>query len=203
MSAKYNDSLLFDEIESSWAREYPSRDLRGFLMAAVLMRMGGIVEKDFSQLCSEKYGIIGPEMILLFALRRLGPPYAARPAHLKRTLLTTSGGVTKQIDRLGAKGLVKRQADQNSRNGQVIHLTAAGRQLVDRAATMLAQESIACKVFASVPEPLATRGTEFCHTMINLLEMKERAEPSKRPIGIHSEGKVTKRFRAQRRNRGG
>lgn len=198
MSAK-SSSLMFDEIESSWAREYPGKDLRGFLMAAVLMRMGGIVEKDFSQLCIEKYGIIGPEMILLFALRRLGPPYAARPAHLKRTLLITSGAVTKQIDRLSAKRLVKRSADRNSRNGQIIHLTSTGRHLVDRAASMLAQESIACKAFASLSEPLATRGTEFCHTMINLLEMRERAEPSKPVVGKRSAGIATKQ-RAQRRN---
>ena len=200
MSAKH-ESLLFDEIEASWAREYPGRDLRGFLMAAVLMRMGGIVEKDFSQLCSEAYGIIGPEMILLFALRRLGPSYAARPTHLKRTLLITSGAVTKQIDRLSAKGLVKRKADRDSRNGQVIHLTATGRALVDRAAVMLARESIACKVFAAVPEPLATRGTEFCHTMINLLEMRESAEPAEPPARSRSRRAAPKRARTPRLSR--
>lgn len=164
------NSLSFEEVEASWAREYPDMDLSGFLMGAVLMRIGRIVEKDFSELCSSRFGIIGPEMILLFALRRLGSPYAARPAHLKRLLLLTSGAVTKQIDRLSSKGLVERCSDPRSLNGQLISLTDAGRALTERATSMLAQESVAVGAFASLPRSLAVQGWKFCHAMVDHLE---------------------------------
>lgn len=162
--------LLFEEVEASWAREYPGRELGGFLMGAALMRMGRIVEKDFSELCLSRFGIIGPEIMLLMALRRHGPDYAARPAHLRRLLLLTSGAVTKQIDRLSLRGLVARQPDPGSLNGQLIHLTEAGRAIADQAATMLAEESVAIGALQSVPRKLAEQGWKFCHAMIDGLE---------------------------------
>lgn len=164
--------ILFEEVEASWAREYPEMQLQGFLVAAALMRMGRIVEKDFSELCSSHFGVIGPEMVLLFALRRLGPPYAARPAYLKRLLLLTSGAITKQIDRLSRKELVERRQDPSSLNGQLISLTDAGRTLADQATSMLARESIAVSAFSSLPEPLATQGLKFCRAMADRLETK-------------------------------
>lgn len=168
-----SNSLMFEEVEASWALEYPDMDLSGFLIGAVLMRMGRIVEKNFSELCSSRFGIIGPEMILLFALRRTGPPYAARPAHLKRLLLLTSGAVTKQIDRLSGKGLVERRPDPATLNGQLISLTDAGRALADQAVSMLARESVAVSAFTSLPHPLAEHGWKFCHAMIDELEGQE------------------------------
>lgn len=148
-------------------------NLDGFLMGAVLMRMGRIVEKHFSELCISRLGIIGPEIMLLMALRRVGPPYSVRPAQLKRLLLLTSGAVTKQIDRLSGKGLVERQPDPSSLNGQLISLTESGRALTDQAMSILSQDSVAVGAFLSLPPPLAEHGWKFCHAMVDWLEAHE------------------------------
>lgn len=150
--------------------------LDGFLMGAVLMRMGRIVERHFSDLCMTRFGIIGPEIMLLMALRRLGPPYSVRPAQLKRLLLLTSGAVTKQIDRLSGKGLVERRPDPSRLNGQLISLTDAGRAVTDQAMSILSKESVAVGAFLSLPPPLAEQGWKFCHAMVDRLEAKEAPE---------------------------
>lgn len=167
------DHLTFDAVGRASAREYPDMPLAGFLMGAVLMRMGRIVEKDFSELCSSRFGVIGPEMMLLLALRRVGAPYAARPAHLKRVLLLTSGAVTKQIDRLSGKGLVERQPDPGSRNGQLIRLTPTGHEMTTAVASMLAKDSVAVHAFESLGAELAEHGLRFCQQMIDRLESTE------------------------------
>jgi DNA-binding MarR family transcriptional regulator len=165
--------LLFEDVEAAWAREFPDMKLDGFLMGAVLMRMGRIVEKHFSDLCTTRFGIIGPEIMLLMALRRLGPPYSVRPAQLKRLLLLTSGAVTKQIDRLSGKGLVERLPDPSSLNGQLISLTDAGRAVTDQAMSMLSKDSVAVSAFLSLPSSLAEQGWKFCHAMVDQLEAQE------------------------------
>ena len=43
----------------------------------------------------------------------------------------TSGSVSVAIDRLEAKGLVERRNDPNDRRARVVHLTAAGRKLIE------------------------------------------------------------------------
>jgi DNA-binding MarR family transcriptional regulator len=43
----------------------------------------------------------------------------------------TSGAVSKRLDRLEAKGLVKREVSAEDARGRVIQLTAKGRRLTD------------------------------------------------------------------------
>lgn len=176
-------SLLFGDVDTAWTREYPDTALNSFLIGAVLMRMGRMVEKDASDLCTSHFGIIFPEMMLLLALRRSGPSYAARPAHLKRALLLTSGAVTKQIDRLSARGLVERLQDPNSINGQLVKLTDTGFALADEAFTLLASQSVAVRALEALPQFIRDQGWEFCRSMIRELETgaNQGARAAKQP----------------------
>ena len=45
----------------------------------------------------------------------------------------TSGSISVAIDRLERKGLVRRQNDPDDRRTRVVHLTAPGRKLIERA----------------------------------------------------------------------
>lgn len=47
-------------------------------------------------------------------------------------VLLTSGSMTAAVDRLEARGLVTRQDDAEDRRSRIIHLTAAGRELIER-----------------------------------------------------------------------
>ena len=52
---------------------------------------------------------------------------------LGRKLLLTSGSITTAVDRLEKRGLVRREAIAADRRARVVHLTAAGRRLIEKA----------------------------------------------------------------------
>ena len=47
-------------------------------------------------------------------------------------VLLTSGSMTAAVDRLESRGLVTRQDDAEDRRSRIIHLTDAGRELIER-----------------------------------------------------------------------
>jgi DNA-binding MarR family transcriptional regulator len=55
------------------------------------------------------------------------------PTQLFRGLMMSSAGMTKRLDRLEKRGLVKRIPDAADRRGVTIHLTDSGRRLLARA----------------------------------------------------------------------
>ena len=68
---------------------------------------------------------------VLATLRRAGPPYRLRATEFTRTLMITSSGATKRLDRLERAGLIERSPDPQDRRGTLISLTPAGRKLID------------------------------------------------------------------------
>ena len=70
---------------------------------------------------------------MLATLRRAGAPYRLSPTDLFRSMMVTSGTMTNRIDRLTAKGLVRRIPDPEDRRGILVELTQQGRELIDRA----------------------------------------------------------------------
>jgi len=52
---------------------------------------------------------------------------------LARETDLSSGAMTNRIDRLEARGLVRRRPDRNDRRGVNVSLTAKGRKLIDKA----------------------------------------------------------------------
>src|SRR3954453_3740440 len=68
---------------------------------------------------------------VLATLRRTGPPFKLRPTDLTNTLMLTSSGTTKRLDRLEAAGLIAREPDPGDRRGTLISLTEAGRARID------------------------------------------------------------------------
>ena len=68
---------------------------------------------------------------LLATLRRSGPPFALRPSDLTGTLMLTSSGTTKRLDKLEEAGLIVRGPDPNDRRAILITLTPEGKDLID------------------------------------------------------------------------
>lgn len=68
---------------------------------------------------------------VLAALRRAGEPYALSAGELSRTVLVTTGAITKRVDRLEARGLVARTVAETDSRGRLITLTAEGIALTD------------------------------------------------------------------------
>ncbi|MDQ6879116.1 MAG: MarR family transcriptional regulator [Candidatus Dormibacteraeota bacterium] len=80
-----------------------------------------------------RYGLTRGDVGVLSALRTSPPPHTLSPTQLFRGLMMSSAGMTKRLDRLEQRGLVKRNPDANDRRGVTIHLTDSGRRLLARA----------------------------------------------------------------------
>ena len=48
-----------------------------------------------------------------------------------QTMLLSSGGMTKRLDRLADAGLVERRPDPNDRRGTLVRLTSRGKTTID------------------------------------------------------------------------
>ena len=126
------------DIALTWVRERPDLKSEDYLYLIYLMRLGRILERIDDRRCRQTYGISGPEMRVLLALRRSGAPFARRPTDLYRAALVTSGAITKQVDRLAARELVRRLPDPKNSGGFLIQLTDKGVGVADRSLTELA-----------------------------------------------------------------
>lgn len=122
--------------------ERPDLDPADYLYLIYANRMGRILEAVDDKHCRAQFGISAADMRVLFALRRAPPTYALRPTELFRSLLVTSGAITKQVDRLAAGGFVARQPGPAKSGGFLIHLTGKGFKTADDALTSLVNSSV-------------------------------------------------------------
>jgi len=81
----------------------------------------------------EPYGLSFGDYSVLRVLRQLGSPYRLSPKNLADTVVRTSGGMTKIIDRLQRAGLVERLPDTDDRRALLVGLTRKGIRVSDKA----------------------------------------------------------------------
>ena len=83
--------------------------------------------------CLEPYGISFGDYSVLRVLRSCGPPHRLSPKNLADTVVRTTGGMTKIIDRLQRAGLVERLPDPDDRRALLVGLTRKGIRISDKA----------------------------------------------------------------------
>lgn len=123
-----------DEILEQWARHRPDLDLEAMGTFGRLGRVHALASPAIEAVFAAR-GIGIGEFDVLAALRRGGPPFAATPTQLARTLMLSPAGMTSRIDRLEAGGHVRREPDPDDRRSLQVVLTEHGRALVDAAVT--------------------------------------------------------------------
>ena len=104
-------------------------DLSGIHVWLVLWKATRAVETH-AQRSIARFGMVMSDFGVLEALLHRGPLSAKA---LGAKVLLTSGSVTAAIDRLASRGLVRREDDARDRRACIVHLTAAGRRLIERA----------------------------------------------------------------------
>jgi MarR family 2-MHQ and catechol resistance regulon transcriptional repressor len=78
----------------------------------------------------ESLDMCGSDFAILEALLHKGP----MPVNsIGQKILLTSGSITTAVDRLAKRGLVKRMDDANDRRIRHVHLTPAGKKLIETA----------------------------------------------------------------------
>jgi DNA-binding MarR family transcriptional regulator len=119
-----------DLILEQWRRERPELDPSPIGVIGRISRLARELEQELERVYRE-HGLEPGWHDVLATLRRHGPPYQLRPSEFSNTLMLTSSGTTKRLDRLEQAGLITRAPDPNDRRGVVITLTPAGLQLID------------------------------------------------------------------------
>jgi len=172
------NGTLIEEITSAWKRERPDLDLSDFLLCIYLMRLGRRVDSAYDLMCRTEFGISGPDMRVLFALRRSGSPYARRPTDLYMSTLVTSGAITKQVDRLQELGFVERKENSSDQKSVMIQLTRRGLRAADKATDILAKQS----VISTATRRLSARDRTAAERLVKMLLGEcERVSSRKEP----------------------
>nr|WP_249419996.1 MarR family transcriptional regulator [Rhabdothermincola salaria] len=104
------------------------------------MRFGRLVERHL-QVLLRPTGLERSEFSVLTALLLAPPERGQSPTELARTVVQTTSGMTKTVNRLVARELVRRAEDTSDARGVVVTLTTQGRttaaQLLDELAVGL------------------------------------------------------------------
>lgn len=117
-------------IVARWRTERPDLDPSPMLIVGRIGRLAQVMDAALRPPFADA-GLGNGEFDILAALRRAGRPYARTPSQLQASLMVTGGAVTKQVDRLVAKGLVTRELDPSDRRGRRVALTDSGVAMVD------------------------------------------------------------------------
>jgi DNA-binding MarR family transcriptional regulator len=168
---------LIHEISRQWRAERPDLNLQNFLLQIYLQRIGRIIESRFGRMSMRRFGVRAQDMRLLFALRRGGAPFSKRPTDLFKATLVTSGAITKQVDRLAKKKMVRRLPDPDYRGGFLVQLTEKGLEVIDRASTIVATESFIGPAMAVMKPSERDAAERFCLRLIATLEAAEPQSP--------------------------
>lgn len=113
----------------NWPETYDSR-LMYLLLAMHQARAAQFVSTDDS---ITRHGLSLAEFDVLATLRRCPPPRELTPTDLRGLMVITSGGLTKILQQLEARGLVVRSTAAIDRRIKPVRLTAKGAKIIEQA----------------------------------------------------------------------
>jgi DNA-binding MarR family transcriptional regulator len=125
---EYGDDVL-SVLRKQWistGRKHP--DFDEFVSGLTILNQ--YMEREGGRNLRNNFKMSGAELRILLALVRVQTDEGLRPTDLFRHLLVSSGAVTKQLDRLEARGLIRRQPDPRNIRGFRIRLTPEGEKLI-------------------------------------------------------------------------
>ena len=124
---------LVDWVIARWAAERPDLDTSSIAVVGRLLRIAELLERRLDAAC-RAHGVSLAEFAVLSALRRAAGEAGLSPGELSRTLLISSGGVTRRVATLETRGLLTRTRDTRDGRGVLVALTPRGRHVIDTAA---------------------------------------------------------------------
>lgn len=123
-----------------WKVERPDLDASPMGVAGRVLRLAVFLERRVAETLA-RFDLTLWQFDVLATLRRTGAPYRLSPTQLMREVMLSSGAMTNRIDRLEARGLVRRLPDPSDRRSVQIELTAEGKRLVDEAVAARFEEA--------------------------------------------------------------
>ncbi|MGD7706421.1 MarR family winged helix-turn-helix transcriptional regulator [Microlunatus sp. Y2014] len=135
-AARASDGDEVDRLLAAWAQARPDLDVSPMEVLSRVTRLARHLD-DHRRAAFAAHGLEGWAFDVLAALRRAGEPYQLSPGQLLRETMVTSGTMTNRVDRLTARGLVRRSDHPDDRRGVLVTLTAEGKTAVDSAMSSL------------------------------------------------------------------
>ncbi|WP_135383451.1 MarR family winged helix-turn-helix transcriptional regulator [Vibrio tasmaniensis] len=123
-----------DRVVEQWAKEKPELETEPMAMMGRIMRIAKYMETQVAEL-HKKYDMKLGEFDVLATLRRSGKPYRLTPSELIGSMMLTSGAMTNRLDKLEAKGLIRREHSKEDRRSVSVQLTKDGLILIDQMMT--------------------------------------------------------------------
>ncbi|ACU37405.1 MarR family winged helix-turn-helix transcriptional regulator [Actinosynnema mirum] len=143
---------VVDELLDQWAEERPDLDLTPLAVLTRVTRLARLLDRaqrDFLAAHRLEPG----EFDVLTTLRRAGGERGLTAGAFLTSSLVTAGAITNRLDRMTAKGLIRRTPERKDRRVVRVSLTPAGRDLVD---ALLTEHAAHCADLLS-PLPPQTR----------------------------------------------
>lgn len=117
-------------IVAQWGRERPDLDASPIAVIGQMARLTQLFDPHLRPPFVEA-GLGNGDFDVLAALRRAGAPFTLTPGHLSVSLLVTTGAISKRIDRLEGRELVRRTVSDADARSRLVTLTPAGVDLTD------------------------------------------------------------------------
>lgn len=125
-----------DDMRARLHELHPDLDTSAFGIVGRVLRLAGRFERLRAEHL-EAFGLVPGDFDVLATIRRIQGDDGVNPGRILTSVLITSGGLTKRLDRLESAGHVARHPDPDDRRGTLVRLTSAGVDLIDRALTSL------------------------------------------------------------------
>lgn len=123
---------VVDDILGQWSEERPELDTASLGVIVRIMSLNRAFQRQATE-ALEPLGLELFEYDVLSALRRQGRPFGLPATGLAVETGLSSGAMTNRIDKLEARGLVRRRADKNDRRAVIVSLTPEGKRAIDDA----------------------------------------------------------------------
>jgi DNA-binding MarR family transcriptional regulator len=125
-----DDGDRVDRVIAAWRRERPDIDVGSIAVLTRALLIGRHLQKARDRELRE-LGTDTPTLEVLATLRRAGAPYRLRTSEIEAATSVTAGAISQRLDRLEARGFVRRTRDDGDKRVIHVSLTKKGRDLID------------------------------------------------------------------------
>jgi DNA-binding MarR family transcriptional regulator len=129
MQKKQQD--VVETIIADWRRERPELDPSGMAVAGRIVVLASHIQRRVDRLLTT-FDLAQWSFDVLATLRRQPQPHRLSPTALSRSTMLSTAAMVNRLDRLEARGLLRRLPNPDDRRGIIVELTREGKRLVDR-----------------------------------------------------------------------
>ncbi|MDP2579012.1 MarR family transcriptional regulator [Shimia thalassica] len=160
--------LTIAEIVAGNREHWPEVDTPTSITIIALIRLNDLVMERYKEILLG-YGLTQAGFEVLATLRGLPEPNCLTPTELYRSILITSGGMTKVLKGLEENALILRKSNPDDQRSRFVQLTDKGRALAEASMEAVSHEEQKMLESALTPQQIAQLSSVLMRT-VNKLE---------------------------------